>query len=215
MTRKEETPLGASSPNIYHYFYDTEAYAKGKLIAMTGGPNNMTTSYKYDNHSRNYKVTETFDGQTFVTSFGFDSHSRINKITYPSGYVVNQTYDELSSALKLITDGSNNNIWELTAINNVGEVASSKLGTGNHFTKERTWTDLMSPDLIKFTSTFSPNVWENKWDYEFNEATGNMASRQNILTQNNNTSRNLKESFGYDSDSRLTNEYIGDSNTSL
>ena len=60
---------------------------------MNGGPNNMTTSYKYDKYSRNYLVTEVFDGNTFATQYGFDNLGRVGTTTYPSGFVTSNVYD--------------------------------------------------------------------------------------------------------------------------
>ena len=199
-------PKSCPSDATYTYNYDTETNGKGALASITGGPNSMTTSYKYDNLSRNYQVTEAFDGQTFSITYGFDSHSRVNKITYPSGFIVNQTYDDLSNNLISITDASNNSIWELAEINNLGIPSKSVLGADGEFEKEKELTDLMLPDFDNFTATFGSNNWSNKWEYSFDPTTGNMMSRQNELTQtgfSSITPRDLTETFDYDDLDRL------------
>jgi RHS repeat-associated protein len=212
--RKKETPAGTTTFNVYTYQYDSESHGIGCIASISGGPGNMTTSYKYDNLSRNYKVTEAFDGQSFPTTYGFDSYSRVNKITYPSGFEINQTYDNLSN-LTSITDINNNRIWELTDVNNIGMPYKSKLDTAGAFVKENKVTDLALPDYTKFTTTIGSNTWCNKWTYSFNSITGNMMSRQNELTQTGFSSiapRNLTETFGYDNLDRL-NTITFNSNT--
>ena len=212
VVQKKETPTGATSAVDYNYVYDTETHGKGLLASISGGPNNLTTAYKYDAYSRNFKTIETIDGTPFTTTYCFDNHSRINHITYPSGYVIRQYYDNLSNQMTLITDNSNNRIWELNQVNNAGMISKSILGTNGQFVKDKSYTDLMQPLENSFTTTINSNQWCNKWTYSFDDGSGNMSkgnmySRNNQLTQSNFssvTSRNLTETFAYDPNDRLT-----------
>jgi len=214
LKQKKETPAGTTNASNYVYVYDIEAHGKGMISRITGGPNSMSTIYKYDDYSRNYLVTENFDGHTFTTNYGFDDHSRINKITYPSGYIVNHYYDNNTNDLTVITDINNNKIWTLDAVNKLGMVTRSKLGANGQFTKEKTLNDLMMPEEIKFSAKFGPKTWCNKWNYSYTEPSsngdmskGNMYSRSNQLSQsgyNNIVARNLSEAFTYDASDRLT-----------
>lgn len=209
LRRKTETAAGSSTPVAYRYFYDTEPNGIGLISYINGGAGNMLTTYKYDDFSRNIRVSETFDGQSFTTDFVYDNYNRPKTVTYPSGYLVNYVYDNPSSTLIQLTDAAQNKIWELAEINNTGGVKRSNLGADNHFSREQTFTDLQSPDVYKFNVTFGADTWENKWDYLFDEVTGNMTSRQNVITVNSTGNfsgmvpRDLTELFSYDHNDRL------------
>jgi len=206
MTQKVETPAG-DGPSTYNYVYDIQPNGKGEIASINGGPNNLTSAYTYDNYSRNNSVSETIDGQTFTTSYSFDNYSRVNKITYANGFVVNQVYDDYSNQVKSITDALNTNIWTLSGVNNLGMPQRSVLGGNQQFIKQNTLTDLMMPASNEFSIAGSTIAWDNLWSYVFDPTTGNMTSRQNILTQTGSTSvvtpRNMTEAFTYDNLDRL------------
>ncbi|NOT12101.1 MAG: RHS repeat-associated core domain-containing protein [Methylococcaceae bacterium] len=73
------------------YTYDTGANSLGRLSTLTDP--NGGTSYGYDSHGRVISDTRTINTRTFVTQYRYDAYGRLDRITYPSGRLVNDSFD--------------------------------------------------------------------------------------------------------------------------
>jgi len=83
------------------------------------------------------------------------------------------------------------------------------MGASLQFIRDRTNTDVGLPDENNFTAVLGQSSWTNDWNYNFDNGTGNMSSRQNILSQNSLPTRNLIETFTYDSTCRSISNTSG------
>ncbi len=206
-TLKEEIPAETGEVISYLFDYDTEQHGIGAISSMSGGPDNMTTKYKYDDFGRNYQVNENIEGETFSTTYGFDNFNRVTSITYPSGFKVKQSYDNKGN-LNFIKDENDNLIWALNFNNYLNVPEVSVLGLQGQFTKTKHLSDEGLLEYDKFNTTFNTNSWTNLWNYDFEVTSGNVLSRQNVFTVNGQFSnipatRDLTETFTYDVLDRL------------
>lgn len=98
--------------------------SKNRLIKsyIVGGTHSF--SYEYDNFDRMTKSTETIKGQPFVFKYEYDICNRVTKETYPTEYYITNTY--LYGYLKKVTDRNNLVVWELSTVNDRGEVSTEK-----------------------------------------------------------------------------------------
>ncbi len=73
------------------YTYDVGANSLGRLSTLTDP--NGATRYGYDSHGRVISDTRTINTRTFVTQYRYDAYGRLDRITYPSGRLVNYSFD--------------------------------------------------------------------------------------------------------------------------
>jgi RHS repeat-associated protein len=62
----------------------------------------VSTTITYDAANRPEVRTEMIDGETFVTQYGYDGRDNLTSTTYPSGRIVEQTYDAADRLLSVI-----------------------------------------------------------------------------------------------------------------
>ncbi len=80
------------------FAYDQGSNGKGHLTQMTD-PSGITR-WTYDQHGRTTSKTFTLGTLSFVTRYGYDANGTLNTLTYPSGKVLQLTYNNgLVSAL--------------------------------------------------------------------------------------------------------------------
>jgi len=77
----------------------------GRLLTMTDGVGSET--YSYDILGRATQVQKVISGTTYTTGYGYNSASELASITYPSGRVVQQSFDTIGR-LSTIASGTTN-----------------------------------------------------------------------------------------------------------
>jgi RHS repeat-associated protein len=81
------------------YAYDQGANGIGRLSSITEtNPSNQVTSviaYAYDQHGRVTSETRTVAGIQYVLAYRYDISGRLDQLTYPSGRLVNYSFDGL------------------------------------------------------------------------------------------------------------------------
>lgn len=145
--------------------------------------------YKYDAYGRITEQTTSINRTSFTSSMSYNDRNLVDVLTYPTGVSVRNSYDE-SGLLKSVADCNSGLVyWELLSLDARGQVEKEKYGNGVVTTTTH--------DLKRgLTSGISAPGIQN-WSYTF-DAVGNLKSRKDMT-------RNLEESFIYDSLHRLSN----------
>lgn len=169
------------------YEYDS----RNRLIKsyIVGG--NHTFNYEYDNFDRITKSTETIKGQPFVFKYEYDTSNRVTKETYPTEYYITNTY--LYGYLKKVTDIDNHVVWELTAVNDRGEISSEKKnGISTTFAYDSFTQQIAS---IKSTGIVDMNY---TYYVPYTAKGGNLKTYRDGIS-------NQQETYTYDNMDRLVN----------
>ena len=93
LTKKVHTP---STTGTVTYTYDTggaSVFAKGRLIKMADPTGSET--YAYDNAGRVTSVAKVVSGTTYNISYQYNAAGELTQVTYPSGRVVQDSYDNV------------------------------------------------------------------------------------------------------------------------
>jgi len=96
------TYSGTTTPLTVVYTYDQGTNGIGYLtqIADITG----TVKYSYDQHGRlNTETDQPAGGGTYTTSYSYDTQGRLASLTYPSGRVVNYSFDGMGRISQLST----------------------------------------------------------------------------------------------------------------
>jgi RHS repeat-associated protein len=206
---------GVSTPQVTYSYYPAGQTPKvGRLQSVTTSA--AGTSYDYDSLGRVTSSTQSIAGAV-AASFRFSNYSyklndALTSITYPSGRVVNYTYDDAGRVLTsqdpsktkpyvdlaVVTDPTQrytpagqlsqmklgNDLWEKRDFNPLGQAASLKLGTSQG-----------ANDRVELGYTYSAN-----------------ANSGNVQTHTISISQPMwsrTQTFGYDLLNRLTSVQEG------
>ena len=77
---------------VITYAYDNGINAKGRLTSITDSTG--STSYAYDLHGRVVNKTQAIGTLSLVTQYVYDAVGRLSAMTYPSGAIINFSYDK-------------------------------------------------------------------------------------------------------------------------
>jgi len=175
------------------YAYDAldGTYGLGRLSTMTDPA--TSTSYGYD---RRGLLTSSID-DAYMTAFGYDADGNRTSLGYPSGRVVETTFDFAGRPISLSSDG--------TAIVNSASYLPfgpmTSLAFGNGTTKTTLYDNRYRPQENKLTTATSVIA-----DYLYQEdAVGNITQIHDA------TNAAYNRDFGYDDLSRLTTANSGTS----
>ncbi len=86
----------SDSTGTVAYAYDTGSYGKGRLASVTEPSGSET--YTYDQAGRIITVAKVIAGTTYTTSYAYNAGGELTKLTYPSGRVVQYSYDNVGQA---------------------------------------------------------------------------------------------------------------------
>ncbi|MBC9928986.1 FG-GAP-like repeat-containing protein [Chitinophaga qingshengii] len=181
---KRQGPDGITS---YTYFSDPANGYNNDNLASETGPNGVVKEYEYNNKRKLSKVKQKVDGQEFVFQYEYDTYGNLSKTTYPSGLVINQTYDR-NGAVTAISTGSGLGLFTATSMNSLGYYTGYT--TGNGKTSIATF-DLPTGRPKRF---YTPGIQDLNFTYE--STSGNMTSRYDAI-------QGHTEVFTYDNLNRL------------
>jgi RHS repeat-associated protein len=88
---------GVPATPTVNYYYDAggaSAFALGKLTSMSDGPG--TDTYTYDNMGRRTQCVRVINSVAYTTSYNYNEMNEVTQTTYPSGRVVQQSFDSLA-----------------------------------------------------------------------------------------------------------------------
>jgi len=128
----------------YTYTYDQGTagnFGKGRLTQIAEASGNI--NYTYDVHGRVTSETRGITGNTATTAYTYDAAGRLNRITYPSGRIVDYSFDALGR-IAGVTTRQDANAAPQTVVSNVsyhpfrsdaGGVTGFTLGNGRVHTR--------------------------------------------------------------------------------
>jgi len=94
----------------------------GRLLTMTDGVGSET--YSYDVLGRATQVQKVISGTTYTTVYAYNAASELTSITYPSGRIVQPSYDAIGRLATVASGGTNfasgfgyNPAFEVTGFN--------------------------------------------------------------------------------------------------
>jgi RHS repeat-associated protein len=121
---------GVSATPSVSYSYGTNAaqYNNGRLITMTDGRG--STSYSYNLMGRKSQETQTIGGTPYTVSYQYNQNGDLTSLTYPSGRVVQQTYDAIGRPASVASGTTT----YLSAITYNADSSASGLTLGNGVT---------------------------------------------------------------------------------
>lgn len=175
------------------YEYDDKPNGIG-LVSFIEASSKTKQDFEYDEFSRVKKMTEIIDlglttQQNLISSYSYYTNGQEKSVTYPSGLVVTNIYDKVGTLIKKYRSdsGSSEIIWELGNLNSRGQILNFKKKNATYVTTN-TYDDIYG----YLESSLTPNY--SKFQYDFDDATGNLNFRKDLLHNN------LKEIFTYDTD---------------
>ncbi len=188
------TRTGAEGTTSYIYYNDTgTGKCNDNLSKVTGFSGDVTT-YGYDNLSRKISESVVYDGNTFATTLSYDSYGNPVKITYPSGVVINDTYDKNGALIKTtMGSGTETVLFTATAINSKGLYTGYTYGNGKN--------SIVSYDFVKGVPTRYYTAGVQDLNMSFDGQNGNLLSRNDAI-------KSLTETFTYDNLNRLTGSTV-------
>lgn len=108
------------------YSYDSGTDALGRLSGMTDGVGSET--YTYNALGQMTKVTKVVGGKTYTTTYAYNAAGELTSITYPSGRVVQQTFDSIGRLNQVQSSGTN--YLSGVAYNGAGQPTGFSYGNG-------------------------------------------------------------------------------------
>ncbi|MCD2424454.1 FG-GAP-like repeat-containing protein [Niabella pedocola] len=140
----------------------------------------------YDNYRRVSTETETISGEgNFTTTYNYDANDNLASTTYPSGTIVQQTYNNAGMLATVTSAGQT--LYNATDYNGFGKASGYYLANGLQSTI--TYTKGLP------TKYYTSGIQDLRFDFDL--ATGNLNSRYDAM-------RGLTEVFTYDNLNRLT-----------
>ncbi|MBI1914447.1 MAG: RHS repeat protein [Planctomycetes bacterium] len=171
------------------YSYDTCTDGKGRLCGVVDQAG--TTNYAYSAKGQLTQETKVIQGVTYVTGYGYDSNGNLASITYPSGRLVNYSYDladRVSSVTTTPPGGVAQTVATTIAHKPSGGIAW--LTYGNGLTRTVTYDQ-----QYRITAIKTPGIQDLGYTLDAN---GNITAIANNLDATKN------KGFGYDGLDRLT-----------
>jgi len=180
---------GPEGTTSYTYYSNAEK-VNDNITSITGFAEDIKT-YQYDNLQRVISESTNFDSQIFTKTLEYDGYGNLKKTTYPSGVVVNDTYDKngILTQTSMTYGGVTKPLFTATAMNSMGIYTGYTYGNGKSST--------VTYDLTKGVPTryYTAGLQDLKLNFDAN--TGNLLSRNDAI-------KGLTETFTYDNLNRLT-----------
>jgi YD repeat-containing protein len=184
-TRSTSTPIWTE---VINWTYDTGAYGAGRLASVVD--NWGTTTYSHDRRGLLRSEVRAMYTGTFTTGYGYDADGNRSSITYPSGRVLNYTFDFANRPLSA-SSGSSSYASAATYLP-FGPLTSLTFGNGTVKTMQYDDRYRVTRNTLAFGGTTIA-------DYAYaSDATGNITQIHDALDASYN------RDFGYDDLNRLT-----------
>jgi len=117
----------AATPTVtYTYGTNASQNNNGRVITMTDGPG--SESYTYDILGRVTQLQKVISGTTYTVNYTYTLAGTIASVTYPSGKVINRTYDNIGR-LSSIANGSSN-LWSSLTYDPLYHLTGATYGNG-------------------------------------------------------------------------------------
>jgi RHS repeat-associated protein len=187
--------LGWSSETVNWTYDDTAsgAFGIGRLTGMTD-PSGSTT-YAYDRRGVVRRELKTIDSNAFTTAYRYDASGNRSSITYPSGRVVNYTFDFAGRPLSASTATTT----YVSSATYLPFGPSTQIAYGNATTRTRTYDARYRPTMNRLSGP-SSTIAESTYQYD---------SAGNITQINDALSAGFNRTFAYDDLHRLVTANTG------
>lgn len=173
----------------YTYQYYTTGDGK-ELLQTATGPSpigNVTQDFQYNKYGNTTSFTETVGGKTLTTQYEYNQFGNVSKQTYPSGFQIENHYDNKGNLINITRPIVTGDIWRLNNENVLGQPTDIGLGGLHTYYSYNSNTDYLN-------GIITPNL--QNLTYDFEATTGNLINR---------TTNNINEVFDYDFLNRLKN----------
>lgn len=192
----------------YTYGTSSPSNNNGRLISASDSSVTpaWSTIYGYNNLGQVTGVTKTISGAIYNIGYSYNTVGELASITYPSGRVVNQTYDPVGR-LQTIADAANNymTIAPNTDYNAAGQLTHFVYGNGVN--ANFGFNDHLQVTSISYTKTGGPDFLNLTYSYTTTANPGNNGQIASIT----NTDPTKSETFTYDAWGRLSAAQAGSS----
>lgn len=180
------TKYGSEGNSYYNYYKDANTGCSNNNITSIVSFSGIFKTFTYDSYHRLQTEVTPIDGVNYTTQYAYNNGNQLIKTTYPSGVIINNTYDNEGNQLTAsIQNGAV--LFTANGMNGSGEYTSYTLGNGKQ--SQNTYNYGIP------TRLYTPNVQDLNLIFDY--TTGNLTSRKDVI-------KNLFEKFYYDNLNRLT-----------
>ncbi|MGA8221249.1 MAG: RHS repeat-associated core domain-containing protein [Candidatus Acidiferrales bacterium] len=117
----------AATPTVtYTYGTNANQNNNGRVITMTDGPG--SESYTYEILGRLTQLQKVVNGTAYTISYSYNQAGSVTSVTYPSGKVINRSYDSIGR-LSSIANGSSN-LWSGLTYDPLFHLTGATYGNG-------------------------------------------------------------------------------------
>lgn len=180
-----------SPEGVETWQYDSAPHGIGKL-ALVSGLNGYQQSYDYDALSRLVQTTTTINGANYSTIQSYDSLGRPKEFGYPSGFTIEQSYNQHGYLNSIVRKDTSAAVWTANNYNAKRQLEAQSLGNG--LITNKTF-DVNTGFLTKIKTGTVQDL-----SFTFNEI-GNLTERQDLRI-------GARENFQYDNLNRVTQAQV-------
>ncbi|HYH09201.1 MAG TPA: DUF6531 domain-containing protein, partial [Thermoanaerobaculia bacterium] len=184
---------GGGDSETVTWTYDTAPFGVGRVATMLDPTG--STSYGYERRGLLARETKTVGASTYVTRYGYDEDGNRSRITYPSGRVVDYTFDRAGRPITASTNG----VPLVTSTSYLPFGPRTEIVFGNGTRQATSFDSRYRPDV---NSLIGPNGVIASYDYAHDPA-GNVTQIHDVVDPRYN------RNFGYDDLNRLTSATSG------
>lgn len=181
--------VGPEGTTTYEYFPSASGTSTNKIKKIIGFAGDIN-EYTYDAYGRVSTDKTTIDAVAHTTSYTYNTYNDVTSSTYPSGFVLNSTYDANGYLSTLKNGGSTITLFSNTGMNGFNQYKTYSLGNGK--TSSNTYY-FGVPTRYYTTGIQDLNL---TWNYQ----SGNLTSRNDAI-------KSKTESFTYDNLNRLMSSF--------
>ncbi len=188
----DPTNIQYNNDDIITYDYANSGFGIGQLINVK--VNNVPDlEYEYDNLGRLVKTKRYIENNPFITSWTFRQNSNdVDVYTYPSSYAIKNIYNTNGYHTQIVRADNLLPIWTRSEENATGLVTKEKLGQNINCNYDYNDYNQLTETKVNMGDAYY-------YSFGYDEPTGNLMNRSNLVDPNNNRT----ESFTYDPLHRL------------
>jgi RHS repeat-associated protein len=185
---------GPEGTTTYEYFYNSTTGCRNSNLTKVTGFGGVLKEFTYDAYHRMVSEKLTVDGNPLTTQYAYNTFGQLTQTTYPSGIVVNKSFDNNGNLLTVAGGdaGSPVTLFTATGMNGFGQYTNYSMGNGKN--------SQITYNYGIPTRYYTQGVQD--LNLNFNYTTGNLTNRYDAI-------KNLTENFQYDNLNRFNTASIG------
>jgi len=200
-------------PYEYDYYYDLGVHGKGRLYEIYSDNTDDAEDYSYDSAGQiisEDRFNDSFhDGSASAT---YDSVERLSTLTYPSGRVVNYSYDSAGRVSKVYSIIGGVETDYLVSENFHPDGSPATVSYGNGVTQSFGKNQRLQLSSITASNGAGATLMSRSYSYSPSSGLASCpmtANNGNIWQITDNLNSGWTREFGYDCLNRLSNSQIG------